>query len=182
MTEDCALSLENDAEGKSEVFLGIDACYEIIDRTPENQDYPSDISESELMEMLTEVMSLMLLNKNDAVVKYTGLDKLPEGAKLPHPNALSKLSKKRRLKKQRRDSLQKQAEGQDEGCEEEKLSGEEKAAFKEKMWEQKHSRHHKKKSFEERLAEYESAQKQAAKQEQSKHMMKLQMYMQDQQH
>jgi hypothetical protein len=43
--------------------LSIEAYYEIIDRKPENQDYPSDISESELMEMLTEVMSLMLLNK-----------------------------------------------------------------------------------------------------------------------
>jgi len=36
VTDECALSLENGEHGKSEVFLGIDANYEIIDRTPEN--------------------------------------------------------------------------------------------------------------------------------------------------
>jgi len=36
----------------------------------------------------------------------------------------------------------------------------------------------KKKSFEERLAEYEAAQKQATTQEQMKHSMRLQMYVQ----
>jgi len=42
------------------------------------------------MEMLTEVMSLMLLNKNEQVVKYTGnLEKIDANAKLPHPSTLS---------------------------------------------------------------------------------------------
>ena len=59
----------NQSGSKSEVILDIKAQYEIIDRQPESQDYPSDISESELMEMLTEVMSLMLLNKNDLAIQ-----------------------------------------------------------------------------------------------------------------
>ena len=66
VTDDCTLSLEKTEKSKNEVFLSIQAYYEIVDRLPENQDYPSEISESELIEMLTEVMSLMLLKKNDA--------------------------------------------------------------------------------------------------------------------
>lgn len=78
ITESCTLSLEDESR---EVYLLIEAQYEIIDRKPESQDYPSDISESELMEMLTEVMSLMLLNKNDDVVKYaSNLDKIDSDA------------------------------------------------------------------------------------------------------
>lgn len=43
------------------------------------------------MDMLTEVMSLMLLNKNDDVVKYaSNLDKIDSDAQLPHPNMLRK--------------------------------------------------------------------------------------------
>lgn len=111
------------------------------------------------MEMLTEVMSLMLLNKNDAVVKFAGLETLPDGAKLTNPDVLSK---KRRNK-------QRQEKSQADDCEEEKMS---KDANKES------GKPRKKKSFEERLAEYEAAQKQATTQEQMKHSMRLQMYVQ----
>jgi len=47
------------------------------------------------MEMLTEVMSLMLLNKNDAVVKFAGLETLPDGAKLTNPDVLTKKRRKK---------------------------------------------------------------------------------------
>jgi hypothetical protein len=45
----------------------VNGTYEISQEALEDnsESYPSDISESELMEMLTDVMSIMLLNKDD---------------------------------------------------------------------------------------------------------------------
>ena len=36
--------------------------------------------------MLTEVMSLMLLNKSDKALSYVGLEKFDTDEKLPHPS------------------------------------------------------------------------------------------------
>jgi hypothetical protein len=45
----------------------VNGTYEISQEALEDnsESFPSDISESELMEMLTDVMSIMLLNKDD---------------------------------------------------------------------------------------------------------------------
>lgn len=116
------------------------------------------------MEMLTEVMSLMLLNKNDQVVKYAGnLEKIDADAKLPHP---STLSNKRRAKK-RLNADKAETESLD------KTLRSEKQASKEKSWEHKQARLSKAKSFEERLAEYEARQKNLAKLEQSRSIQRL---------
>ena len=64
----------------------------------ENVDVPDDISESELMEMFTEVMSIMLFNKDEQLNKYVGsVSEFDIKAKLPHPSEL--LVKRRRRKK-----------------------------------------------------------------------------------
>ena len=59
---------------------------------------PEDLSESELMEMFTEVMSIMLFNKDEQINKYVGsVSEFDLKAKLPHPSDL--LGKRRRRKK-----------------------------------------------------------------------------------
>ena len=55
--------------------------YDILDEVPveepdqfvdDSLQYPDDIPENELMEMLTEVMSIMLFNKDEQIRKFTG--------------------------------------------------------------------------------------------------------------
>ena len=59
---------------------------------------PNDLTEAELMEMLTEVMSIMLFNKDDQISKYVGtVSEFDLKAKLPHPNDL--IAKRKRKKK-----------------------------------------------------------------------------------
>ena len=59
---------------------------------------PQDLSEPELMEMLTEVMSVMLFNKDEQLSKIVGRDESLElKSKLPHPGEL--LGKRRRARK-----------------------------------------------------------------------------------
>ena len=64
----------------------------------EDVDVPNDLSETELMEMLTEVMSIMLFNKDEKLNQYVGsVNEFDLKAKLPHPSDL--LGKRRRKKK-----------------------------------------------------------------------------------
>ena len=55
--------------------------YDILDEVPveepdqfvdDSLQFPDDIPENELMEMLTEVMSIMLFNKDEQIRKFTG--------------------------------------------------------------------------------------------------------------
>ena len=60
---------------------------------------PEDMSESDLMEMLTEVMSIMLFNKDEQLNKYVGsVSEFDLKAKLQHPSDLL-LGKRKRKKK-----------------------------------------------------------------------------------
>lgn len=99
--------------------------------------------------MLTEVMSLMLLNKNEAAEKFATLNKVDPSAKLPTPSMLR--SRRHRERKQRSDKL--------EPFEQDSLlerPRSEKMATKEQEWDQKQIKRAKKKTFEERLQEYEA--------------------------
>jgi hypothetical protein len=112
------------------------------------------------MEMLTEVMSLMLLNKQDAVSKYTGpLDKLDPSSKLPHPTTLKKKRKSRAEKSEEKAKTQ---------SDEKQIDGREGNLRKAKP-----------KSFEERLAEYEAKQRLTEKREQATRVQKLHSYLSD---
>ena len=70
-------------------LLVINGTFEIVEKqckdSNSSDSFPSDISETELMEMLTEVMSIMLLNKEKAdeefassIAHYDPEAKLPE--------------------------------------------------------------------------------------------------------
>ena len=60
---------------------------------------PEDMSEADLMEMLTEVMSIMLFNKDEQLNKYVGsVSEFDLKAKLQHPSDLL-LGKRKRKKK-----------------------------------------------------------------------------------
>lgn len=60
---------------------------------------PEDLSESELMEMFTEVMSIMLFNKDEQLNRYVGsVAEFDLKSKLPHPSEiLAKRKKRKRL-------------------------------------------------------------------------------------
>lgn len=63
---------------------------------------PDDLSESELMEMFTEVMSIMLFNKDEQLNRYVGsIAEFDLKSKLPHPSEI--LGKRKRRKKQQAD-------------------------------------------------------------------------------
>lgn len=91
-------------------LLVLNGYYDIMEKAElegDSDSYPSDISETELMEMLTEVMSIMLLNKEKADEEFaSSMAHYDPEAKLPDAEYLKTKSgrelRKRQLKGERK--------------------------------------------------------------------------------
>jgi hypothetical protein len=72
--------------------LIINGYYDLVQKVKndsQEDSYPSDISETELMEMLTEVMSIMLLNKEKADEEFaSSMAHFDPEAKLPEVDSI----------------------------------------------------------------------------------------------
>jgi hypothetical protein len=100
-----------DTKKEDKPLLIINGQYDIVEKQSKDSDcsdsFPSDISETELMEMLTEVMSIMLLNKEKADEEFaSSIAHYDPDAKLPEIDCIkSKLgreTRKRSVKGQRK--------------------------------------------------------------------------------
>ena len=92
-------------------LLVINGTFEIVEKqckdSNSSDSFPSDISETELMEMLTEVMSIMLLNKEKADEEFaSSIAHYDPDAKLPEidfiKSKLGRETRKRAVKGQRK--------------------------------------------------------------------------------